>query len=233
MKEIKQIVELPLSVADNFLRKNIINDIIDNLNLTEFKLFLLIISHRDMLVYLESIKPNQQFSFPIKKFKAYYAKHFSRNEIKILVDNLKEHKYIKSIDLNTNDEIIVSIDKNFDKLKENDHINYKIDLDLIKENNVKFTTMKIIFLLNFHKDLKLHREHLLDFLGYKDKSKIQRRKAVSNIKTIFEKLQESELIADYDYHKTEKYFFTCKSLLKEKKKEEEKEDDDFDYEIAF
>ena len=185
-----------------------------------------------MLVYLESIKPNQKFSFPIKKLKQYYSKHFSRNEIKILVDNLKEHKYIKSIILNTNDEIIVSIDKKFDKLKEDDEINYKIDLDLIKENNVKFTTMKIIFLLNYHKDLKLHREHLLDFLGYKDKSKEQRKDAVKNIKKIFKKLEESELIADYDYHKTEKYFFTCKSLLKEKKKEE-KEDDDFDYEIAF
>lgn len=230
MKENKQIVELPLAVANNFLRKNMIDDIIDNLNLTEFKLFLLILSHRDMLVHLKSIKENQKFSFPIKKFKQYYSKHFSRNEIKSLVDNLKEHKYIKSIDLNTNDEIIVSIDKKFDKLKENDEKNYKIDLDLIKENNVKFTTMKIIFLLNFHKDLKLHREHLLDFLGYKDKSKIQRRKAVSNIKTIFEKLQESELIADYDYHKTEKYFFTCKSLLKGK---QEKLDDDFDYVIAF
>ncbi len=229
MKENKQIVELPLSVANNFLRKNIIDDIIDTLNLTEFKLFLLILSHRDMLVHLKSIKENQKFSFPIKKFKQYYSKHFSRNEIKGLVDNLKEHKYIKDIALNANDEIIVSIDKKFDKLKENDEINYKIDLNLIKQNNVKFTTMKIIFLLNFHKDLKLHREHLLDFLGYKDKSKNQRRKAVSNIKTIFEKLQESELIADYDYHITEKYYFCCKSLLKNKSKDTS----DFNDLIAF
>ncbi|MFI3301492.1 MAG: hypothetical protein R3Y28_08770 [Candidatus Gastranaerophilales bacterium] len=219
MKENKQIVELPLSVANNYLRKNIINDIIGNLNLTEFKLFLLILSHRDMLVYLESIKPNQKFSFPIKKFKQYYSKHFSRHEIKNLLDNLKDHKYIKDMVLNSNDEIIVSIDKKFDKLKEDDKISYKIDLDLIKENNVKFTTMKIIFLLNFHKDLKLHREHLLDFVGYKDKNKVQRRKAVSNIKMIFEKLQEAELIADYDYHKTEKYYFCCKSLLKNKSKD--------------
>ncbi|WP_017189351.1 MULTISPECIES: hypothetical protein [Vibrio] len=232
MKENKQIVELPLSVANNFLRKNIINDIIDNLNLTEFKLFLLIISHRDMLVHLKSIKENQKFSFPIKKFKQYYSKHFSRNEIKSLVDNLKEHKYIKSIELNTNDEIIVAIDKKFDKLKEDDEVNYKINLDLIKENNVKFTTMKIIFLLNYHKNLKLHREHLLDFLGYKEKSKEQRKDAVKNIKKVFKKLEESELIADYDYHKSEKYFFSCKSLLKEKQ-DKEMEDDDFDYEIAF
>lgn len=233
MKENKNIVELPLSVANNFLRKNIINDIIDNLNLTEFKLFLLIISHRDMLVHLKSIKENQKFSFPTKKFKQYYSKHFSRNEIKSLVDNLKEHKYIKSIDLNANNELVVSIDKKFDALKENDEINYKIDLDLIRENNVKFTAMKIIFLLNFHKELKLHREHLLDFLGYKDKSKEQRKDAVKNIKKVFKKLEESELIADYDYHKTEKYFFTCKSLLKENQKNEDKEDDDFDYVIAF
>ncbi|WP_165388625.1 hypothetical protein, partial [Vibrio vulnificus] len=80
--------------------------------------------------------------------------------------------------------------------------------------------------------LKLHREHLLDFLGYKDKSKEQRKDAVKNIKKVFKKLEESELIADYDYHKSEKYFFSCKSLLKEKQ-EKEREDDDFDYEIAF
>jgi len=229
MKENKQIVELPLSVANNFLRKNIINDIIDNLNLTEFKLFLLILSHRDMLVYLESIKPNQKFSFPIKKFKQYYSKHFSTNEIKNLVGNLKEHKYIKSIDFNANDEIIVFIDKKFDKLKEDDKVNYKIDLDLIKENNVKFTTMKIIFLLNFHKNLKLHREHLLDFLGYKEKSKEQRKDAVKNIKKIFKKLEKAELIANYDYHITEKYYFCCKSLLKNKSKDTS----DFDDLIAF
>ena len=228
MKENKHVVELPMSVANNFLRKNTINEIIDNLNLTEFKLFLLIISHRDLLVHLKSIKQNQKFSFPIKIFKKYYSKHFSKNEIKSLVDKLEEHKCIKSIELNANDEIIASINKKFDELKEDNDLKYKINLDLIKDNNVKFSTMKIIFLLNYHRNLKLHREHLLDFLGYEGKSKEQRKDAVKNIKKIFKRLQDYKLIADYDYHKTEKYYFSCKSLLKDKVKES-----DFNDEFIF
>lgn len=88
--------------------------------------------------------------------------------------------------------------------------------------------MKIIFLLNYHRNLKLHREHLLDFLGYEGKSKEQRKDAVKNIKKIFKRLQDYKLIADYDYHKTEKYYFSCKSLLKDKVKES-----DFNDEFIF
>ncbi|ATI46682.1 hypothetical protein CO725_13680 [Vibrio parahaemolyticus] len=209
----ENIVELPITVANNNLKYNTINNIVSNLSLPEFKLLLLIISHRDMLIHFKTIKEEQKFSFPIKIFKEYYSKNFSKKEIKVMIDNISNHKYIKSIDYNLDDNVIISIDSKLDEERNNHEKKYKINLNLIKEKKMKLNTTKIIFLLNYHKTLKLNREDILDFLGYADKSKEQRTKAKSNIIKTFNELQKYGMIECFDYHRTEKYHFFCKSNI--------------------